>query len=306
MKKLILALMYIVPLIFISCSRDEPFVAPPPPPPVVTPTINEIYSQGDSLNADWIEIYNPSSSQMDLSGYKIYDNGGQGGTKPKMVIANGTVLPAQGFLTIVVDDTTASGFGLSSSGEQIWFENAAGSVIDNVTFPALGKDTSYARNPNGSNTWIKLTPPTKGVSNGLVPLIMNEIFSRGTPGNLDWIEIYNPNSESVDLTGYKIYDIGGNTPGLKPKKAFPNGATIPAGGFYVIITDTADFGGDLSGFGLSSGGEDVWFENSGGTVIDNVAIPAMPVTTTSYARVPNGSATWVISNTITRGAPNQP
>ena len=242
---------------------------------------------------------------MDLSGYKIYDNGGQGGTKPKMVIANGTVLPAQGFLVIVVDDTTASGFGLSSSGEQIWFENAAGSVIDNVTFPALGKDTSYARNPNGSNTWIKLTPPTKGVSNGLVPVMMNEIYARGTAGNLDWIEIYNPNSEAVNLTSYKIYDSGGNS-GSKPKKAFPNGSTIPAGGFYVIITDTADFGGDLSGFGLSQSGERVWLENSNGTVIDDITFPAMSASEQSYCRIPDGSITWQLTSIITRGTTNKP
>ena len=52
------------------------------------------------------------------------------------------------------------------------------------------------------------------------------------------------------------------------------------GGYYVIITDMDDFGGDLSGFGLRSGGEEVWFENSSGTVIDNIVIPAMPVATT--------------------------
>jgi len=305
MKKLILALMYIGPILFISCSRDEPFVAPPAPPPAVTPTINEIYSQGDSLNADWIEIYNSSSSQIDLSGYKIYNIAGQNGSQPKKVLASGTLLPAKGFLVIVVNDTTATGFDLSESGEVIWFENAAGTVIDNVTFPALGKDTSYARNPNGTNNWVKLSPPTKDASNGLFPVLMNEIYSRGVAGNLDWIEIYNPNSEAVDLTGYKIYDVGGNTGGSKPKKSFPIGSTIPAGGFYVIITDTADFDGDLSGFGLSSGGEEVWLENSNGTVIDNVSFLAM-ATNQTYGRLPDGSASWQLLNTITRGAPNQP
>lgn len=39
----------------------------------------------------------------------------------------------------------------------------------------------------------------------------------------------------------------------------------------MIVTDTADFEGDLSGFGLSSSGETVWFENASGTVIDNYA-----------------------------------
>ena len=33
-------------------------------------------------------------------------------------------------------------------------------------------------------------------------------------------------------------------------------------------------------FGLSSGGEEVWFENSSGTIIDDVTFPAMPDTST--------------------------
>lgn len=270
--------------------------------------INEVYSGGDLANPDWIEFYNLLDSQLDISGYKIYDSDGQNGSKPKKVLPNGTIISAKGYFVLVVNDATSNGFDLSNSGEKVWFEDAAGIIVDSVEFPAFGVDTSYGRRPDGSDNWIKLSPTTKGTTNDLIstlPLVMNEIFSRGTPGNLDWIEIYNPNPTQVNLTGYKIYDAGGQS-GSKPKKEFPSGATIPAGGFFVIITDTADFGGDLSGFGLSSGGEEVWFENSNGTIIDNVTIPAMPVATTSYARVPNGSATWVISNTITRGAPNQP
>lgn len=303
MKRISLFALFIFLGLFLACSRDEPIVAPPPPPTVVTPTINEIYSQGDSLNPDWVEIYNPSTSQIDLSGYKIYDSGGQSGSKPKKVFNVGTILPANGFVVIVVDDTTESGFGLSSSGEGIWFEDATGIVIDNLTFPALGKDTSYARNPNGSTTWVLLSPPTKGSSNGLSPVVMNEIYSRGIPGtDPDWIEIYNPNSDPIDLSGFKIYDSGGAA-GSKPKKEFPAGTIIPANGFYVIVTD--DAAADGSGFGLSSAGEEVWLENSSGTVIDNYTFLTMDVTQ-SFSRIPDGTANWQLSNTITRGAPNQP
>lgn len=308
--KILTLLLYVFPLMFISCSRDEPFVAPPPPPPVQSNVkINEIYSRGTTANPDWIEIYNTSNTQIDLSGYKIYDIGGQGGTKPKKEFPAGSTLPPNGFFVIVVDDTTSSGFGLSSDGETVWLENPSGSVIDNVIFPALGVDTSYGRKPDGSNNWSKISPPTKGARNDTsiaanLPIVMNEIYSRGTPGNLDWIEIYNPNPTQVILTGYKIYDIGGQN-GSKPKKEFPSTATIPAYGFYVIITDTADFPGDLSGFGLSSPGEEVWLENPSGVVIDNITFLAMS-TTQTYGRYPDGGTNWQLLNTITRGAPNQP
>ena len=299
MKKILLAAVLIFSGIFLSCSREEPFVAPEPPPPTIL--INEVYSRGDSLNPDWIEIYNPTGAQLDLSGYKVYDSEGQSGSKPKKEFPSGSIVPVNGFLVIVVDDTLDSGFGLSSSGETVWLENSTGNVIDNVTFPALGLDSSYARNPNGSSTWVVLYPYTKGVSNGLDPVMMNELYSRGTLTELDWIEIYNPNSDAVDITNYKIYDIGGQS-GSKTKKEFPSGSIIPANGFLVIVVDdTAS-----SGFGLSSSGDEVWFENGSGVVIDNITIPVMPDTATSYGRLPDGSTNWQILTPRTRGRSNQP
>lgn len=306
MKRIFLLSLFIFSGLFLSCSREEPFVAPPPPPEVVTVKINEIYSRGTVGNEDWVEIFNPSTSAMDISGYKIFDSGGESGSKPKKEFPSGTVIPAGGYFVIVVDDTLESGFGLSSSGEKIWLENASSSLIDSITFPAMGVDTTYGRNPNGSSNWAMLTPPTKGASNGTgggatLPLVMNEVFSRGVDPDFDWVEIYNPNSVQIDLTGYKIYDGGGNQ-GTKPKMEFPAGTFIPANGYYVIVVDIQD----PAGFGIGSGGDELWFENTSGTVIDNQVIPAMPVATTSYCRVPDGSTTWLISNTITKGAPNQP
>ena len=130
-----------------------------------TVKMNEIYSRGVAGDLDWIEVYNPLSSSVDISGYKIYDVGGKGGTKSKKLFPSGTILPAKGFAYIIVDTATfvgdTSGFGLSSSGETVWLENAAGTLLDTIAFPALGIDTSYTRIPDGSNVWVKTTPLTK-------------------------------------------------------------------------------------------------------------------------------------------------
>jgi hypothetical protein len=266
--------------------------------------MNEVYSRGVAGNLDWIEIYNSSATQTDISGFKIYDIGGQGGIKAKKLFPVGTILPAKGFSVIIVDTATfvgdTSGFGLSSSGETVWLENAAGTLIDSIAFPALGTDTSYARIPDGSNVWKKTAPVTRGVSN--VTVKMNEIYSRGVAGNLDWIEIYNSSATQMDISGFKIYDIGGQG-GTKSKKLFPVGTILPAKGFSVIIVDTATFVGDTSGFGLSSSGETVWLENAAGTVIDTVVFPALG-TDTSYARVPDGSNVMVKKSPVTRGTSN--
>ena len=130
---------------------------------------------------------------------------------------------------------------------------------------------------------------------------MNEIFARGVAGNLDWIEIYNSSSAPINIGSYKIYDSGGQS-GIKSKKLFPTGTIIPGYGYTVIITDTASFVGDTSGFGLSSSGETVWLEDSLGTVIDSIAFPATTVTQ-SYGRAPDGGP-WKLLSTITRGKSN--
>ncbi|MEO8231203.1 MAG: T9SS type A sorting domain-containing protein, partial [Ignavibacteriota bacterium] len=110
--------------------------------------------------------YNPSSDSVDITGYKIYDSGGQSGSKPKKLFPAGSVIPANGFLAITVDDTVASGFGLSSGGEKVWFENAGGMVIDSVDLVAI-TDTaaSYGRYPDGSANWQILIPRTRGAAN---------------------------------------------------------------------------------------------------------------------------------------------
>jgi hypothetical protein len=264
--------------------------------------MNEIYSRGNVDEPDWIEIYNNSDSQADISGYKIYDTGGQTGGKPKKAIPAGTVIPARGFYVIVVDDGSESGFGLSSAGEEVWFENASGNVIDNIVFPALEPSQSFGRMPDGTGGWAILNKITKGSANNDTPaatvILMNEIFSKGADPDFDWIEIFNGSAVAVDISGYKIYDSGGQA-GTKPKKELPSGTIIPAGGFYVIVVDDAE----ASGFGLSGNGEQVWLEKADGTVIDDITFPAM-VDGQSYGRKPDGSANFFIFTEITRGTSN--
>ncbi len=266
--------------------------------------INEIYSRGTTSDPDWVELYNASEAEANISGYKIYDAGGQSGTKPKKLIPDGTVIPPKGFFVIVVDDGTESAFGLSSGGEKVWLENAKGNVIDQVEFPAMETTQSYGRYPDGAPTLQLLNTITRGSANApgggqTAVLKINEIYSRGDATTPDWVEVYNPGTTEVSLAGWKIYDEGGQT-GAKPKKDLPSGAVIAAGGFYVITVDD----GSASGFGLSSAGETVWLEGPDGSIVDQVAFPALEANTT-YGRLPDGTITMSILNTPTPGAPNQ-
>ncbi|MBC7187616.1 MAG: lamin tail domain-containing protein [Calditrichaeota bacterium] len=257
--------------------------------------LNEVYSRGTNENPDWIELYNASSQTVDITGFKIYDSGGKAGTKPKKEFPAGTVIPPLGVYVVVTEDGTASAFGLSSSGETVWLEDATGAVIDTVAFPALATTESYGRYPDGG-PWQILKRVTRGSLNGV--LRMNEIYSRGTTSDPDWIEVYNATLDTVDISGYKIYDNGGKA-GTKPKKLLPAGTVLPPHGFFVIVTDNT---GDPADFGLSSSGEWAWLEDADGVVIDSVAFPAMDVTQ-SYSRVPDGGP-WELVSVITRGGSN--
>ncbi len=306
----------------------------PPYLPNSNIVMNEIYARGTTADPDWIEIYNKSNAAIDISGYKIYDSGGDAGTKPKKEFPTGSIVSANGFLVIVVDDTAASGFGLSASGEKVWMENASSQLIDTITYAAHTAVQSYGRIPNGGN-WQLLDSITRNASNvaggtvllyscatgtttgtaiagtavsglsfsipysnatvgatyatqiiastgvtGLTAtltsgtyatatgnvnlygnrysiscrysypsllcteasscsyaitvlppylpnsnIVMNEIYARGTTTDPDWIEIYNKSNAAIDISGYKIYDSGGDA-GTKPKKEFPTGSIV--------------------------------------------------------------------------------
>ncbi|MBE0638895.1 MAG: lamin tail domain-containing protein [Bacteroidales bacterium] len=129
--------------------------------------LNEIYSQGTSQAPDWIEIFNLSDTQANISDYSIYDDGGYSGSRPKKKFPSGTIIPAKGFIYIIVDDNSpdGSGFGLIAEGEKVWLENQQGSVIDAIEFPFLSENQSYGRYPDGTGNWRILDYVTKGTAN---------------------------------------------------------------------------------------------------------------------------------------------
>jgi len=163
-----------------------------------------------------------------------------------------------------------------------------------------------ATNVSGLTGTLPETAPSgpSAYTVGAPSVVINELFSRGVAGDLDWIEVYNNSDVAVNISGYKIYDSGGQS-GSKAKMEFPAGTTLAARGFYAIVVDDAATAFPTgSNFGLSSGGDEVWLESSAGFVIDNIALPAVTDATHSYGRKPDGSSTWFILTARTKGASN--
>ncbi|MDR3226581.1 MAG: lamin tail domain-containing protein, partial [Prevotellaceae bacterium] len=167
----------------ISCLKDQPPVLPEMGDSPVK--INEAYSNGGRSTygaIDWVELYNTSNEVVDISGYVLYDKIDK---IAKVTVSPGTTIAAYGFFTIDVD--VAGGFGLGSGGDMVYMDDASGKLVDQIEFGALTPEQSYARNPDGSETFKVQTPTPNASNNGAVamPSVTNVTHTPSSPTNDD-------------------------------------------------------------------------------------------------------------------------
>lgn len=121
--------------------------------------INEFFSQGSS---DWVELYNKSSDQIDLSQYRLRDS-----SATNKITLTGQ-LAAHGFVTFDWGDK------LNNSGDTIKLVLASDEnvVIDQVTYgkagdtiTAPGSNQSAGRQTDGGSQWVIFATASKGLSN---------------------------------------------------------------------------------------------------------------------------------------------
>lgn len=146
-------------------------------PAVVDVYINEIMADNDGTIEDpdeagafddWIELYNPGSASIDLSGMYLTDDSDE---PMKWQVPDGVTIDADGYLLIWADDDTEQGdthaaFKLSAGGESVSLYGTDGTtVIDSVEFGEQQTDVSYGRLPDGSSTLAVLPTATPGATN---------------------------------------------------------------------------------------------------------------------------------------------
>lgn len=121
---------------------------------------------------------------------------------------------------------------------------------------------------------------------------LNEILSTGDP---DWLELYNSSDVEIDLEGYILAD-------KNTEWTIPEGIKIASKGF--ITFDCDGDGITNPSFKISSGGELMSLKDPDGVLIDQIDVPSLSdYTGLTYARIPDGEATWEIA-TATKGAAN--
>lgn len=243
---------------------------------------------------DWIELYNRSFEPVSLKGWYLSDRGYlDEGTCPLPDV----VIPAGGYYVILADTEGAKlgdrclPFSIRKTGETLHLFDPSGQQAAALTVPALSKDVSWALDQNGTYgyclyptpgaantaeivTELPATPPGEVKTPGRrsdITLQINEINSAPAAGETDWIELFNPTAEPVDVTGFYLSD----SPSNAMKSVLPS-LTVPAKGYLVVpLGPTVDPEQGIADLSVSSAGEVLYLFDGDLGLIDMADVPAL-------------------------------
>ncbi|NWF88366.1 MAG: CotH kinase family protein [Ignavibacteriaceae bacterium] len=128
-----------------------------------------IYDE-DNEASDWIELFNNTSNQIDITGYYLSDDSLN---IKKWRFGSDVILPGQHLIVFASDKNKKAvywhaNFKLSASGESVVISDSNGIIVDRVNFPAMQTDVSYARTSDASFAWT-MQVPSPGLPNTGLP-----------------------------------------------------------------------------------------------------------------------------------------
>lgn len=256
--------------------------------------ISEVVTGGNCLDADgsgratdWVELYNQGKQEVDLTGAWLSDDPAE---PVKWQLPQLVLQPGQYAVIRCAGDRAQEGdanFSLSRDGCTVSLTGVMGNCIHKVEVPLIGRDISYAMDTKGE--FAPCDRPTPGFENTesgysqwlravgaeQTQLVISEVlpanYSSPISGQLyDWVELYNPGSSAVDLTGYYLSDDADN----RGKWQLP-ALTIEPGQYLVIPCAGTRAKEDQAPFSLSRDGCSALLTGPKGNVLCQADIPAM-------------------------------
>lgn len=121
--------------------------------------INEI-TPAPSSGSDWVELYNSSDSDVDISSWVLDD---EGTSSDMLVIPQNTILAQKSAKLFFVSNR------LNKDGDTVYLKNQQ-SEVDRYQYTSTETDISFARFPDGSSIWATCAPsPEAANANCQIP-----------------------------------------------------------------------------------------------------------------------------------------
>ena len=272
-------------------------------------TANRSIVYPDGSTPDWVELFNNSAQDVDLSGY------GFSGTAASVryTFPQGTVVPAGGYLVLPCDGNDGKGanaahLGLSAEGgETVLLTRPDGTlyaavvtvasepdvslVYDGSVLPTVTKQPTpgFANDESGVAAYLA-TIPQPNVTQGLVIsefMPDNECTIASRDGHFaDWVELYNESAQGIDLSQFCLSDKESEL------ARFRLPARTLAPGEYLLIWCGKDIQGApdeiWAPFGLSSKNGGLFLSSLSGVIVDK-AYYAASETDRSFFREASGA-----------------
>jgi hypothetical protein len=264
--------------------------------------INEFVPDPIDGEEEWIELYNNTDKEIDLTGFYIEEGSGA------QTFLSGKIFP-KGFFVI----EKIKGY-LNNSGDIIFLKDPSGRIIDKVTYgnwddgdltdnaPTTKDPYSIARifdgkDTNEDNLDFKIGKPTKGAPNQILSIenfvsgiVINEVLPnpKGDDSEKEFIELKNLNNFDVDLTNWYLQD--------SSNKKFKIFSKIQKNGFLVIFRKD-------SKITLNNSGDCIKLFQPDGTLADSVCYSGEVLEDVSFARNEKGEFEW--TEILTPGKENQ-
>ena len=251
---------------------------------------NRTYPNADGRLLDFIELRNLTDGPVDISGYKLSDDGVSIG----YIFPEGSVIPAGGYVLCWCDpdsgDEAYADFGISrKGGDTVVLFNSANVVIDEIAVPHMDANIPLVRRNDGS--WGTAEFASPGYENSPAGyaawlhamggddtrVVISEIQSANTCTMLDgsgsysdWVELLNAGESTVTLRGAWLSDDAAN----RTRWAVPELTLAPGERRVIRCVGKGARTGEAD-FALSKSGCTVILTGAYGNILSQVECPAL-------------------------------